>query len=77
MPGPEQEIRVRNPTVGHFGAMAHCVRAIVATSDIADKLIALYPQLPRVAARQGFAILPVDADFIDSGYRPDCCENML
>jgi hypothetical protein len=46
--------------------MAHCVRAIVATSDIADKLIALYPQLPRVAARQGFAILPVDADFIDS-----------
>lgn len=46
--------------------MGHCIQAIVARSDIADKLIALYPQLPRVTARQGFAILPVDADFIDS-----------
>src|SRR5436305_5188708 len=52
--------------------MGHCVQAIVTTSDVADKLMSLYPHLPRVAARQGFAILPVDADFVDSvtGARP-------
>lgn len=52
--------------------MGHCIRAIVTTSDIADDLQAIYPQLPRVNARQDFVILPVDADFIDSvtGARP-------
>jgi len=52
--------------------MAHCLQAIVARSDVVDKLRARYPQLPQVAARQGFVILPVDADFIDSvtGARP-------
>ena len=46
--------------------MGHCVQAIVATSDVADALRRLYAVLPWVAARQGFVILPVDADFIDS-----------
>jgi hypothetical protein len=52
--------------------MGHCVQAIVTTSNVADELRALYPQLPRVAVQQGFVILPVDADFIDSvtGARP-------
>jgi hypothetical protein len=46
--------------------MGHCVQAIVTTPNVADELRALYPQLPRVAAQQGFVILPVDAGFIDS-----------
>jgi hypothetical protein len=52
--------------------MGHCVQAIITTSDVADQLKARYPQLHRVTGRQGFAILPVDADFIDSvtGARP-------
>jgi hypothetical protein len=46
--------------------MGHCVQAIVTTSAIADELQAIYPQIPRVTARQGFVILPVDAEFVDS-----------
>ena len=46
--------------------MGHCIQALIATPEIADHLQAAYPQLPRVVARQGFVILPIDADFIDS-----------
>lgn len=46
--------------------MGHCIQAIIATSGIADRLQSAYPQLSRVVARQGFVILPIDADFIDS-----------
>ena len=46
--------------------MGHCIQALVATLDTAEHLRAAYPQLPCVAARQGFGILPIDAEFIDS-----------
>ena len=46
--------------------MGYCIQAIVASSKIADRLRSAYPQLFRVTARQGFVILPIDADFIDS-----------
>ena len=46
--------------------MGHCIQALVATPDIADHLRTTYPQLPCVSAGQGFAILPIDAGFIDS-----------
>lgn len=46
--------------------MGHCIQAIVATPEIADRVQSAYPWLLRVAARQGFVIIPIDADFIDS-----------
>jgi hypothetical protein len=46
--------------------VGHCVQAIVTTPEVADELQAVYPQLPRVTASQGFVILPVDSDFVDS-----------
>jgi len=46
--------------------MGHCIRAIVAASEIADCLQSACPGLPRAVARRNFAIFPVDADFIDS-----------
>jgi hypothetical protein len=46
--------------------MGHCIQALVVPPGIADRLQSSYPQLPRVVARQGFVILPVDTDFIDS-----------
>lgn len=46
--------------------MGHGIQAIVASSEVAERLRSRYPQIPRVEAQQGFAIIPVDADFIDS-----------
>lgn len=46
--------------------MAHCIQAIVAASETADRLQAACPRLPRVVARQNYAIFPVDADFVES-----------
>ena len=46
--------------------MGHCIQAIIAAPEVADFLQSACPQLPRVVARQGFVILPIDADFIDS-----------
>lgn len=46
--------------------MGHCIQAIVTRADIADRVQAAHPQLPRVVARQGFVILPIDDEFIDS-----------
>lgn len=46
--------------------MGHCIQAIVAAPELADRLQSTYPRLPRVVARRGFVILPIDADFIDS-----------
>jgi hypothetical protein len=46
--------------------MGHCIQVLVATPETADRLQSSYSQLPRVVARQGFVILPVDADFVDS-----------
>ena len=46
--------------------MGHCIQAIITTSEIADQLRTVYPELPRVNAPQGFVILPVDAGFIDA-----------
>ncbi len=45
--------------------MGHCIQAIVTTSDIAESLRTIYPQLPGVKAPQGYVILPVDGEFID------------
>jgi hypothetical protein len=57
--------------------MGHTVRAIIATSDVADELQLRYPVLAQVAVRQGFVILPVDADFVDSvsEIRPETSSN--
>jgi hypothetical protein len=57
--------------------MGHTVRAIIATSDVADELRMRYPVLAQVAVRQGFVILPVDADFVDSvsEIRPETSSN--
>lgn len=46
--------------------MAHCIQAIVTTAETADRLQRLHGLLPRVSAPQGFAIFPVDAEFVDS-----------
>jgi hypothetical protein len=46
--------------------MGHCIQAIVATPGVADRLRAVHPRLPCVATRRGFAIIPVEAEFIES-----------
>ena len=46
--------------------MGHCIQAIVSSSSVADSIQRVYPQLPRANAPQAFAILPVEADFIDA-----------
>jgi hypothetical protein len=46
--------------------MGHSIQAIVASSSVADYVCTDYPQLTRVEVKQGFVILPVDADFIDT-----------
>lgn len=55
--------------VGH-DSMGHCIQAIVTSSDTAERLQEIYPQLPLVSASQEFVILPVDADFVDSVTQP-------
>jgi len=50
--------------------MGHCIQAIVATVDVADAVCQLYPQLPRLDSRQGFTLLAVNADFIDTVVDP-------
>lgn len=60
--------------------MAHCIQAIVAASSVADAICAAHSQLPRVRAPQGFAILPVGADFIDAVCQarpPQCTETFM
>ncbi len=47
-------------------AMGHCIQAIVTTADVAESLRAIYPQFPLVKVAQGFTVLPVDVELIDS-----------
>ena len=56
----------RRSAAGWDQLMGHCIQAIVVASEIADRLRAAYPQLRCVSARQGYMILPIDADFVDS-----------
>jgi hypothetical protein len=45
--------------------MGHCIQTIIARSAVADAVCDLYPQLLRVDVPQGFAVIPVEAEFID------------
>ncbi len=51
--------------------MGHCIRAIVAPLATADAISHYWPELPRLACSNGFAIFPVDADLIDARIAPD------
>ena len=55
--------------------MAHCIQAIVTKSHVADRIRAVYPQLPSVGMRQGFIILPVDDLFVDSVTEPQASQS--
>lgn len=55
--------------------MAHCIQVIVASTAVAEAICALFPQLRRVTAPEGFSILPIDANFvyIATKTRPQQC----
>jgi hypothetical protein len=51
--------------------MGHCIHAIVAPSETADSISSHWPDLPRLDNDNGFAVFPIDAEFIDARIATD------
>jgi hypothetical protein len=46
--------------------MGHCIQIIAATLDVASSICVEFPQLRMLRATASHAIIPIEADFIDS-----------